>query len=91
MSSDSRWRRSGRQVREVPFILVVANASFFGASPGIDVSANLDAWIEDHCLDADVFILVISAEATITGSVSFRERSSRKDELTTFLGEEVLT
>ncbi|CAF1278851.1 unnamed protein product [Adineta ricciae] len=35
-------------------------------SPGIDVSANLDQWIEQHCLDADVFVLVISAEATIT-------------------------
>ncbi|CAF4242495.1 unnamed protein product, partial [Rotaria magnacalcarata] len=35
-------------------------------SPGIDVSANLDQWIENHCLDADVFVLVISAEATIT-------------------------
>ncbi|CAF3597448.1 unnamed protein product, partial [Rotaria sordida] len=35
-------------------------------SPGIDVSANLDQWIEDHCLDADVFVLVVSAEATIT-------------------------
>jgi hypothetical protein len=31
---------------------------------------NLDQWIEKYCLDADVFILVISAEATITGSVS---------------------
>ncbi|CAF3619855.1 unnamed protein product [Adineta steineri] len=37
-------------------------------SPGIDVSANLDQWIENHCLDADVFVLVISAEATITVS-----------------------
>ncbi|CAM4905171.1 unnamed protein product [Rotaria socialis] len=35
-------------------------------SPGIDVSANLDQWIEKYCLDADVFILVVSAEATIT-------------------------
>ncbi|CAF2515671.1 unnamed protein product [Rotaria sp. Silwood2] len=35
-------------------------------SPGIDVSANLDQWIENHCLDADVFVLVISAESTIT-------------------------
>ena len=39
-------------------------------SPGIDVSANLDQWIEQHCLDADVFVLVISAEATITVAVS---------------------
>jgi len=41
-------------------------------SPGIDVSANLDQWIENYCLDADVFVLVISAEATITVSVSFK-------------------
>ncbi|CAF4423307.1 unnamed protein product, partial [Adineta steineri] len=34
--------------------------------PGIDVSANLDQWIEKYCLDADVFVLVVSAEATIT-------------------------
>lgn len=27
-------------------------------SPGIDVSANLDEWIDKHCLDADVFVLV---------------------------------
>ncbi|CAF1064851.1 unnamed protein product [Adineta ricciae] len=37
-------------------------------SPGIDVSTNLDEWIEKYCLDADVFILVISAESTITVS-----------------------
>ncbi|CAF0879392.1 unnamed protein product [Rotaria sp. Silwood1] len=37
-------------------------------SPGIDVSTNLDEWIEKYCLDADVFILVASAEATITGA-----------------------
>ena len=40
-------------------------------SPGIDVSANLDQWIVDHCMDADVFVLVVSAEATITVAVSF--------------------
>ncbi|CAF0994698.1 unnamed protein product [Rotaria sordida] len=37
-------------------------------SPGIDVSVNLDEWIEKYCLDADVFVLVISAEATIAGA-----------------------
>ena len=40
------------------------------SSPGLDVSTNLDQWIEKHCLDADVFVLVISAEATIAGAVS---------------------
>ena len=30
----------------------------FVDSPGIDVSPDLDIWIDKHCLDADVFILV---------------------------------
>lgn len=34
-------------------------------SPGIDVSANLDKWIDNHCMDADVFVLVSNAESTL--------------------------
>lgn len=34
-------------------------------SPGIDVSPNLDEWIDKHCLDADVFVLVSNAESTL--------------------------
>nr|CAG4648497.1 EOG090X01A3 [Polyphemus pediculus] len=34
-------------------------------SPGIDVSPNLDSWIDKHCLDADVFVLVANAESTL--------------------------
>ncbi|XP_076330663.1 mitochondrial assembly regulatory factor isoform X2 [Tachypleus tridentatus] len=34
-------------------------------SPGIDVSPNLDDWIDKHCLDADVFVLVANAESTL--------------------------
>lgn len=34
-------------------------------SPGIDVSPNLDEWIDKHCLDADVFVLVVNAESTL--------------------------
>nr|CAG4638256.1 EOG090X01A3 [Cyclestheria hislopi] len=34
-------------------------------SPGIDVSPNLDSWIDGHCLDADVFVLVGNAESTL--------------------------
>jgi len=34
-------------------------------SPGIDVSPNLDSWIDRHCLDADVFVLVANAESTL--------------------------
>jgi len=34
-------------------------------SPGIDVEADLDEWIDKHCLDSDVFVLVANAESTI--------------------------
>jgi len=34
-------------------------------SPGIDVSTHLDDWIDNYCLDADVFILVANAESTL--------------------------
>merc|ERR1719282_2185053 len=34
-------------------------------SPGIDVEADLDEWIDKHCLDSDVFVLVAYAESTI--------------------------
>lgn len=34
-------------------------------SPGIDVTPNLDEWIDKHCLDADVFVLVANAESTL--------------------------
>nr|XP_006819998.1 PREDICTED: mitofusin-2-like [Saccoglossus kowalevskii] len=34
-------------------------------SPGVDVTADLDSWIDDHCLDADVFVLVANAESTL--------------------------
>ncbi|XP_069681371.1 transmembrane GTPase Marf-like [Periplaneta americana] len=37
----------------------------FVDSPGIDVSPNLDEWIDNHCLDADVFVLVANAESTL--------------------------
>ncbi|GAB1602171.1 mitofusin-2-like isoform X1 [Argonauta hians] len=34
-------------------------------SPGIDVTPDLDNWIDAHCLDADVFVLVANAESTL--------------------------
>lgn len=34
-------------------------------SPGIDVEPNLDEWIDKHCMDADVFVLVSNAESTL--------------------------
>jgi hypothetical protein len=42
----------------------------FVDSPGIDVSPNLDEWIDRHCLDADVFVLVANAESTLMLTVS---------------------
>lgn len=38
---------------------------FFNNSPGVDVTPNLDSWINQHCLDADVFVLVANAESTL--------------------------
>ncbi|CAG9819032.1 unnamed protein product [Phaedon cochleariae] len=37
----------------------------FVDSPGVDVTPNLDEWIDKHCLDADVFVLVANAESTL--------------------------
>ncbi|KAF6034361.1 MFN2 [Bugula neritina] len=34
-------------------------------SPGIDVTPDLDGWIDKFCLDADVFVLVANAESTL--------------------------
>ncbi|XP_045445695.1 transmembrane GTPase Marf [Melitaea cinxia] len=34
-------------------------------SPGVDVTPNLDDWIDKYCLDADVFVLVANAESTL--------------------------
>ncbi|CAG0878986.1 unnamed protein product [Darwinula stevensoni] len=34
-------------------------------SPGIDVSTNTDEWIDRHCLDADVFVLVNNSESIL--------------------------
>nr|XP_054748026.1 mitofusin-2-like [Lytechinus pictus] len=34
-------------------------------SPGIDVEQDLDEWINTHCMDADVFVLVLNAESTL--------------------------
>uniref|UniRef100_A0A915L1S2 Dynamin-type G domain-containing protein n=1 Tax=Romanomermis culicivorax TaxID=13658 RepID=A0A915L1S2_ROMCU len=35
-------------------------------SPGVDLSPQFDSWIDKHCLDADVFVLVSNAESTLT-------------------------
>ncbi|KAK3104427.1 hypothetical protein FSP39_001827 [Pinctada imbricata] len=48
-------------------------------SPGIDVSPDLDTWIDNFCLDADVFVLVANAESTLmqTEKNFFHKVSSR--------------
>uniref|UniRef100_A0A7E4ZWM2 Dynamin-type G domain-containing protein n=1 Tax=Panagrellus redivivus TaxID=6233 RepID=A0A7E4ZWM2_PANRE len=35
-------------------------------SPGVDLSPEFDSWIDKHCLDADVFVLVCNSESTLT-------------------------
>lgn len=40
-------------------------------SPGIDVSPDLDTWIDNYCLDADVFVLVANAESTLMVTVGW--------------------
>ncbi|KAG8237794.1 hypothetical protein J437_LFUL015071, partial [Ladona fulva] len=45
--------------------LLLRDDVVFVDSPGIDVSPNLDEWIDRHCLDADVFVLVANAESTL--------------------------
>ena len=43
----------------------------FVDSPGIDVKSDLDAWIDQQCVDADVFVLVVNAESVLTRTVSY--------------------
>ena len=50
--------------------LLLKNDVVFVDSPGIDMSPNLDEWINRHCLDADVFVLVNNAVSTLTDVVS---------------------
>ena len=41
-------------------------------SPGIDIDPNNDEWIDKHCTDVDVFVLVSNAQATLLNVVSYR-------------------
>ena len=34
-------------------------------SPGVDVDTDFDKWIDEHCSDADLFVLVLNSESTI--------------------------
>lgn len=48
-------------------------------SPGVDVEDNLDEWIDEHCHDADVFVLVSNAESTLNNAEKkFFHRVSEK-------------
>ncbi|VDH94543.1 mitofusin, partial [Mytilus galloprovincialis] len=51
----------------------------FVDSPGIDITPDLDSWIDQFCLDADVFVLVGNAESTLmqTEKNFFHKVSSR--------------
>jgi len=39
-------------------------------SPGIDMSTEVNKWINRYCLDADVFVLVVNAVSILTLAVS---------------------
>lgn len=48
-------------------------------SPGVDLKPEFDAWIDKHCLDADLFVLVANSESTLTqAEKSFFIRVSKK-------------
>lgn len=48
-------------------------------SPGFDITKNLDDWISNHCLNADVFVFVLNAESTMSKAVSdFKSNIVRK-------------
>jgi len=44
-------------------------SSLSALSPGIDVTTELDSWIDKFCLDADVFVLVANSESTLMQTV----------------------
>ncbi len=39
-------------------------------SPGVDMSPDLDDWINKYCMNADVFVLVLNAESSLMTTVS---------------------
>ena len=50
--------------------LLLRNDVVFVDCPGIDMSFDLDVWIDRYSLDADVFVLVANAVSTLTCTVS---------------------
>jgi hypothetical protein len=50
--------------------LLLRDDVVFVDSPGVDMSSNVDEWINRYCLDADVFVFVANAASTLTRAVS---------------------
>jgi len=49
--------------------MITCDSVYVLCSPGIDVSPDIDSWIDKFCLDADVFVLVANAESTLMQTV----------------------
>lgn len=52
------------------FVVLSDRVCVSSCSPGIDVTTELDSWIDNFCLDADVFVLVANSESTLMQTVS---------------------
>ena len=48
-------------------------------SPGVDLDGDYDFWIENYCMDAEMFVLVVNAESTLMMREKnvFQKRSRR--------------
>ena len=59
------------QKNRVALLTMLDSATFLSHlfSPGIDVTTELDSWIDKYCLDADVFVLVANSESTLMQTV----------------------
>ncbi|EAW71727.1 mitofusin 2, isoform CRA_b [Homo sapiens] len=61
-------------------------------SPGIDVTTELDSWIDKFCLDADVFVLVANSESTLMQTEKHffhKVRRQHMERCTSFLVDEL--
>eukprot|EP01134_Creolimax_fragrantissima_P000423 CFRG0423T1 len=48
-------------------------------TPGLDLAENYDRWLDTYCFDADVFVLVANAEATLKHTeMSFLQRINKR-------------
>ena len=57
-SVDLFWPRHRCHILENDDVILVD-------SPGVDVEADFDSWIDKHCADADLFVLVVNSESTL--------------------------